>query len=212
MPKQSETETGMLPPTNEDTVGPYFPDLFCERGYRDLSQVHPGLVCAPEGRKIILKGRLLDRHGQLAGGVVVEFWQANSKGVYRNPNSRGDANLDPWFEGFSRIRSIDGRFELTTIKPGRQRRNRNGNGNGGRAPNITLTIFSDGISRIATQVFFADEESNANDPLLQSLPEDLRSRLIARHDGRRADGAEVYAIDIVLAGAGETPFFEDLLG
>ena len=80
----------------------------------------------------------------------------------------------------------------------------------GRAPNITLTLFSDGISRIVTQIFFAGEAGNDEDPLLLSLPEPQRARLIARHDGRRSDGSEVYAIDIVMAGEDETPFFDDL--
>lgn len=199
MPDDSRSNT--LPPTNEDTVGPYFPIAFRDEALEDLAVVHPGLAVAPAGERILLSGRLLDRHGDLAGGVLMEFWQANAKGVYRTPDNAAHPDLDPWFDGFGRLRTPDGRFRFRTIRPGAA---------GDRAPNITITLFSDGIARIVTQVFFEDDASNATDPLLLSLPESERVKLIARHDGRTADGTEVHAIDIIMAGDGETPFFDDL--
>ena len=60
-----------------------------------------------------------------------------------------------------------------------------------------------------TQVFFEGQSENATDPLLTCLDDDDQARLIARHDGRTVDGAEVYLFDIVMAGPGETPFFDD---
>src|SRR5262245_14427412 len=87
-----------------------------------------------------------------------------------------------------------------------------------RAPHLRLTIFASGIDRLVTQVFFDDEPLNATDPVLVSIPDpEVRSRLIA---ARRDLGAEArveagertrleYAIDIVLRGDGETPFFDD---
>ncbi len=200
------TKSNALPPTNEDTIGPYFPPNFCDDHRQDLSRVHPGIVNTPVGQKIVVKGEVLDRHGQLANGVVLEFWQANANGVYRNPNSLDDPDLDPWFEGYTRIHTLDGRFELTTIKPGKWKHE-----SIHRAPNITLTIFSDGIARIITQLFFSDEQSNSEDPLLQSIPSEQRDRLIADYDGKRADGAQVYTITIIMAGHNETPFFDDLM-
>jgi hypothetical protein len=35
-------------------------------------------------------------------------------------------------------------------------------------------------------------------------------KLIAMHDGRTSKGEEVYVFDIIMAGDGETPFFDDL--
>ena len=192
------------PPTNEDTVGPYFPIPFCDDDRMDLTIHHEGLVFRPSGQRIVLRGRLLDRHGMLANGALIEFWQPNAAGVYRTPATVNHPDIDPWFDGYARCRSVDGTFALKTIKPGRS-------SEGERAPNITVTIFSDGISRIVTQIFFADEPSNEADPLLLSLPPELRPRLMARHDGRQSDGSEVYVIDIIMAGDGETPFFDDLL-
>lgn len=98
-------------------------------------------------------------------------------------------------------------FALRTVKPGaiveREREVP-------RAPHITVTIFADGITRLVTQIFFDDEPaSNAADPLLLSLPENIRERLIARTLSAAAE-ATVYELDIVLRGEGETPFFDDL--
>jgi protocatechuate 3,4-dioxygenase beta subunit len=194
-----------LPATNEDTCGPYFPIPFCDEDRTNLVVPHPALVNRAAGRPIVLRGRFLDLYGDLATGVLVEFWQANAAGLHRTPMTAGHPGIDPWFDGYGRCRANDGTFELRTIMPGASRSE-----GVERAPHVTLTLFSDGIARIVTQVFFTGEPGNATDPLLLSLPDALRPRLIARHDGRRSDGAEVYAIDIVMAGDCETPFFDDL--
>lgn len=195
-----ELGKNVLAPTNEDTCGPYFPIYFRDESLEDLTRVDPGVVAGASGQHIILRGRVLDRHGDLANGVVMEFWQANAKGVYRNPANENNQDIDPWFNGYGRLRSASGEYSFRTIMPG---------ATGNRAPNITITIFSDGINRIVTQVFFADQKANASDPVLQSLDSDDQARLIARHDGRTVDGAEVYLLDIVMAGDNETPFFDD---
>jgi len=200
-----ERQNAPLPATNEDTCGPYYPIPFCDEDHMDLVTPHPALVNHSAGRQIVLRGRFLDLYGDLAAGVLVEFWQANAAGLYRTPAMTGHPGIDPWFDGYARCRANDGRFELRTVMPGASASHA-----ASRAPHVTLTLFSDGIARIVTQVFFAGEPGNNADPLLLSLPEALRGRLIARHDGRRSDGTEVYAIDIVMAGEGETPFFDDL--
>ena len=193
-------EENALVPTNEDTCGPYFPICFGDESLQDLTRIHPGVIAGASGQHIILRGRVLDRHGDLANGVVMEFWQANARGVYRTPRTQGHPDIDPWFHGYGRLRSASGEYSFRTILPGAA---------AGRAPNITVTLFSDGLNRIVTQAFFADHPGNDNDPLLSVLDEDDRRRLIAWHDGRTVDGAEVYRLDIVMAGKNETPFFDD---
>lgn len=196
----SDLASNLLPATNEDTCGPYFPIYFADPSLEDLTQIDAGLVGQAAGRPIFLRGRVLDRHGELANGAILEFWQANAKGVYRTPDTEDHADIDPWFHGYGRQRTASGAYEFKTIMPGAAQ---------GRAPNITITIFSDGISRIVTQMFFDDQDGNDTDPVLQAVGDDAR-KLIARHDGRTASGAEVYIFDIILAGDGETPFFDDL--
>lgn len=190
-----------LLPTNEDTCGPYFPIYFEDESLEDLTKIGPGLTGGASGTHIILRGNVLDRHGDLANGVVIEFWQANAKGVYRTPATAGHPGIDPWFHGYGRQRSASGAYKFRTIQPG---------ASAGRAPNVTITLFSDGINRIVTQMFFPGQDANASDPLLSALAPEEREKLIAKHDGRTVDGAEVYRFDIVMAGDGETPFFDDL--
>ena len=190
-----------LLPTNEDTCGPYFPIYFQDESLEDLTRTGPGVVADVAGKQIILRGNVYDRHGDLAHGVVLEFWQANAKGIYRTPATAGHADIDPWFNGYGRLRAHTGAYSIRTVMPGAA---------GERAPNITITIFSDGISRVVTQMFFPDEANNSTDPLLAILDSADKTRLIAKHDGRTADGAEVYLFDMFMAGDNETPFFDDL--
>lgn len=196
----SDPASNLLPATNEDTCGPYFPITFADPALEDLTCIDPGLVGRASGTPIILQGRILDRHGELANGAILEFWQANAKGVYRTPATEGHVDIDPWFHGYGRLRTASGAYEFKTILPGAA---------AGRAPNITITIFSDGISRIVTQVFFADQAGNETDPILNAVGDDA-PKLIARHDGRTAGGGEVYVFDVIMAGPDETPFFDDL--
>jgi protocatechuate 3,4-dioxygenase beta subunit len=196
-----EPGANVLLPTNEDTCGPYFPSCFSDESLEDLTRVHPGVVAVAAGRPIILRGRVLDRHGSLANGVVMDFWQANAKGIYRTPRTEHHPDLDPWFDGYGRLRSASGEYSFRTIMPG---------GAPGRAPNITVTLFSDGISRIVTQMFFAGHPANERDPLLLALGEEDRTRLMARRYGLASDGAEIHRFDIVMAGERETPFFDDI--
>jgi len=188
-----------LAPTNEDTVGPYFPIAFGLPALEDLTRVTQGVVGQAEGTPVVLRGRVLDRHGDLANGVLMEFWQANAKGIYRTPATAGHTDIDPWFHGYGRLRSDTGAYVFRTIVPGAA---------AGRAPNITITLFSDGISRIVTQMFF---EGGGPDPVLEAVGADA-PKLVARHDGRTAKGEEVYVFDIHMAGPDETPFFDDLEG
>ncbi|SFR13220.1 hypothetical protein [Poseidonocella sedimentorum] len=196
----TDPASNLLPATNEDTCGPYFPIFFADPGLEDLTKFDPGVVGQAAGTSLVLRGRVLDRHGELANGVVMEFWQANANGVYRTPATEGHADIDPWFHGYGRLRSATGAYEFRTILPGAAE---------GRAPNITITIFSDGINRVVTQMFFDNQPGNEADPLLLAVGDDA-PKLIARHDGRTSSGAEVYVFDIVMAGDGETPFFDDL--
>lgn len=189
-----------LPLSAEDTIGPYYPIWFVDDFSSDLTVPKRGIVCRPRGQDIVLTGRLLDKHGESVPAGLVEFWQANAEGRYRTGDNEADPELDPNFHGFGRLRTSAAGFEYRTVKPG---------GSGGRAPHISVMIFCDGISRVATQLFFDDEkEANARDPLLQSLPESDRSLLVARRVGAESDAIR-YELDVVLSGEGETPFFDD---
>ncbi|CAN7700743.1 protocatechuate 3,4-dioxygenase subunit alpha [Bosea sp. LjRoot237] len=197
-----------LTPLAEDTVGPYYPYSFLDGDRSDLTRLHHGLSVSPQGKPIILRGRLIDCEGQPVDDALLEFWQANAAGVLRTPDIQDDTLLDPYFDGFGRLITTLEPFTFKTVKPGAIAA---GKGIAARAPHITVTIFSDGITRLVTQIFFGDEaEANARDPLLESLPAELRDRLVARLTSAPSDGPAIYEIAIVMRGAGETPFFDDL--
>jgi protocatechuate 3,4-dioxygenase beta subunit len=194
--------------TPEATVGPFYPGAFVASMPQDLSTVGPLVAHRPQGQPIVFVARFLDALGRPVPSLIVEFWQANAHGRYRHPSDRSAAPLDPQFDGFARLRTEDdGAIRFSTIKPGSHPVYR---GSGTRAPHLRLTIFVSGIDRLVTQVFFDDEALNTSDPVLQSIAdESVRRRLIAKRRDGGPDGIPEYALDIVLRGGAETPFFED---
>ena len=79
-----------------------------------------------------------------------------------------------------------------------------------RAPHVRLTIFASGIDRLVTQIFFDDEPLNASDPVLASIGDPVvADRLIAKSRTSGGSSPAEYAIDIIMRGEGETPFFDD---
>lgn len=204
----ASSSTNRLQPLAEDTVGPYYPYSFLDGDRSDLTRLHYGLSVGPQGQQIILRGRLLDSDGAIVEDALLEFWQANAAGVLRTPDSAGNPGLDPFFDGFGRLITTTEPFAFKTVKPGAIP------AEGGmpvRAPHIMLTLFSDGISRLVTQIFFDDEPAaNAADPLLLSLPVAMRERLVARRIAGPSGGPTIYEIAIIMRGPGETPFFDDL--
>jgi len=195
-----------LLPTFDDTLGPYFPPVFAHRGTLDLHRPLVGLTVAPLGTPISLKVRLVDIDGNLATSSLLEVWHANSRGNLRLPENEALLEDDPFFEGYGRVYSSDGAFLIRSVMPGETRIDATTL----RAPWFTLTIFSDGISRIVTQIFFEGNAANDGDPVLSSLPAELRQRLIARREPDEQDGVAAFAIDIKMRGDNETPFFDDL--
>jgi protocatechuate 3,4-dioxygenase, alpha subunit len=193
-------------PTLDDTIGPYFPPCFAARERLDLRNPFAGLSVAPTGTPVRIKVQMLDTFGNLAGGCsLIDVWQANAAGVMRRPNNVADPAVDAYFEGFGRVISRDGTFEIDTVKPGPVKA-----GASARAPHFTLTFFCDGFNRLVSQFFFDDEALNDSDPLLLSLPPELRGRLIA-HRVDDVDGVATYLLQVRFRGENETPFFDDLL-
>ncbi|MET1254880.1 hypothetical protein [Aliikangiella maris] len=197
----------ILPANGEDTIGPYYPIPFLDEESEDLTIVHPGLCVEVAGKPIDLSLRLRDSHFNLVDGALIEFWQANTKGILSIPQNFDHPDYDPRFTGFYRQRSNTGHFKVRTIMPGRIELT--GSPHQYRAPHITLNIFCDGITRVVTQIFFEDHSENLQDPLLASLETQLAKRLIAKRVGE-SNQVSAFEIDIVLQGENETPFFDDL--
>ncbi len=82
-----------------------------------------------------------------------------------------------------------------------------------QAPHIDVAVFARGmLKHLVTRIYFGDEESNKDDPVLSQVPADRRDTLIAKPQGN--GGEKVYRFDIrIQEGAErvppETQFFRD---
>ena len=96
----------------------------------------------------------------------------------------------------------EGSYWFETIKPGRVQFYQDKL----QAPHICVTVFSRGLlNHLVTRLYFEDEQTNAEDPILLCVPDERRSTLLARREDR--EGMIVYRFDIIMQGAGETAFF-----
>ncbi|MBK5189860.1 MAG: protocatechuate 3,4-dioxygenase subunit alpha, partial [Gemmatimonadaceae bacterium] len=117
------------------------------------------------------------------------------------PDDHQSKPLDPNFTGYGRAPTDDdGRFAIETVMPGRVP----GPDGTQQAPHLLLSILARGIlTRLVTRVYFEDETSTAEDPILALVPADRRATLIAQRVGD-----DRYRFDLTLQGEGETVFFD----
>ena len=189
----------ILPLTSSQTVGPFFaPALLREDAIRNV-------LTQPEtaGERIRIEGLVLDGDGLPVPDAMVEIWQANAHGRYNHSVDQGPAQLDATFLGFGRSGTAEnGSYWFETIKSGRVPFYHEQF----QAPHICVTVFARGLlNHLVTRLYFEDEQTNAEDPILQCVPDERRSTLLARRE--TLEGIIVYRFDIVMQGAGETAFF-----
>ena len=73
-----------------------------------------------------------------------------------------------------------------------------------QARHIAVSVFARGVLvRLATRLYFRDDDGLADDPVLAHVPADRRHTLIAQPSG---DG--IWQFDIALGGDDETVFFD----
>jgi protocatechuate 3,4-dioxygenase, alpha subunit len=191
--------------TPSQTVGPYFaygltPDQY---GYPQLASVASADLRTPDvqGEEIRIEGHVLDGNGEVVNDAMIEIWQADPQGRYSHPADARGGNLA--FKGFGRCGTgteADNRFVFDSLKPGAV--------DAAQAPHVNVIVFLRGLlSHVYTRLYFADEaDANAQDPVLQSVPADRRSTLIAERDEN--GGKPVYRFDIHMQGERETVFFD----
>ena len=160
------------------------------------------------GQLIHLKVRVLDEDGAPVGGALVEMWQANAAGRYIHPNDDDHAPVDANFYGAARLLTDEsGSFELRTVKPGAYPVPTNDGW--WRPPHVHFSLFGRAwLSRLVTQMYFPGEPLNAQDRILNAVPDAAaRESLVARHvppTGNPPD-ALVFEHQIVLRGRTATP-------
>lgn len=183
--------------TPGQTVGPFFALGLDRPEWNDLTRDNP------QGKRIVIEGRVLDGDGVPVPDALIEIWQANAAGRYDHSADRqADKQLDPNFRGYGRVATdAQGRFAIKTVKPGPVP----GRGNALQAPHINVAFFARGLLRqLHTRIYFSDESANASDPLLSAIEDEgIRRTLIAR----RGDAGS-YLFDFVLQGKDETAFLD----
>jgi protocatechuate 3,4-dioxygenase, alpha subunit len=172
-----------LPTTPSQTVGPFLSiGLPWPEGPFAVSPDTPGAI------RIAVTVR--DGAGEPVPDALIETWQADPE-----PSEAAG------FRGFGRsgFEEGDGSYEVWTLKPGPVP----APDGGIQAPHIDVSVFARGLlNRCVTRIYFADEEeANAADPVLASVPAARRETLLAQPTD---DG---YQFDIRLQGPGETVFF-----
>ena len=160
------------------------------------------------GQLIHLRVRVVDEDGAPAGGTVVEMWQCNAAGRYIHPNDDDHAPVDANFYGAARLLTdATGTFLLRTVKPGAYPvPTKDG---WWRPPHVHFSIFGRvWLSRLVTQMYFPGEPLNAQDRILNAVPDAAaRERLVAKLVPPTSDpfNALVYEHQIVVRGRQATP-------
>ena len=181
-----------LTATPSQTAGP-----FLHVGLTDTRSVSCVAGEGVKGERLWITFRLLDGDGLPVPDAMIELWQADSDGNYKEGIPDGE------FSGFGRMATAeDGTCAFETIRPGRVP----GPGSTLQAPHINVSVFSRGLlKRLSTRVYFADDRANGEDPVLALVPEDRRATLLAHPDPVR-DRSWIQVIR--MRGEGETVFFD----
>jgi len=180
-------------PTPPQTVGPFFHGSMLRQSRTRI---------APDdavGERIRIDGRVLDGEGRPVTDALVEVWQAD---VAAGDADRAGDDVGPdGSAGLGRSGTDrEGRYRFETVRPGRVL----ASDGSLEAPHLEVFVFARGLlDRLATRIYFEDDDPAGIDPFLHAVPQERRATLIATRDeeGR-------YHHDLVLQGASETVFFD----
>ncbi|HEY6129883.1 MAG TPA: protocatechuate 3,4-dioxygenase subunit alpha [Candidatus Acidoferrum sp.] len=186
-------------PTPSQTVGPFF-----SIGLRELCREN--IECDVEGRRVTIRGRILDGDGEPVPDAVLEIWQPEDAELRETKNGPVEHRSGKIPVGFGRIATDDsGEFRFSTKKPG-SRRDAEGFLH---APHLVVLVLMRGLLRhLVTRIYFPDVAENSEDRVLNLVPSDRRATLIATRVAASTSGENELRWDIHLQGERETVFFE----
>lgn len=172
--------------TPSQTVGPFFAYSLTPEPYNyDFNSIITGDMVSEdkEGNHIQIIGQVIDGQGEPISDAMIEFWQPDIKAIGRVGTGTDAKN----------------RFVFNTIKP---------QSVDGQAPHICIIVLMRGLLVHAyTRLYFSDETAaNETDEVLQSVPEDRRTTLIAQKMDK--NGQTIYTFNIIMQGDNETVFFD----
>ncbi len=200
-----------FPTSIGENTGPVFGHEMIGPNDNDLviNWAEPGQMAL--GPRIIVRGRVLDEHGNGVAGALLEFWQANAGGRYRHKKESYLAPLDPNFGGYGRtITDENGGYEFRTVQPGPYPWP---NGmNDWRPAHIHFSLFGHAFAqRLITQMYFDGDPMIWQCPIVDTIDsKEAINSLVATLDMSQAlpMDARVYTFDLVLRGQRQT-FFEN---
>lgn len=153
--------------TPSQTEGPFYPVAFPKDTDYDL--LRNGNQSYPVGQGTWLDGSVTDLSGRPVSGAQVEIWQCDGAGHYHHAGDGGKA--DPRFQGFGRVTvGTDGSYRFRTIRPVAY---------SGRTPHIHVKVRLGRRDLLTTQLYVADDPSNARDFLWRGLSTADRDLLTA---------------------------------
>jgi protocatechuate 3,4-dioxygenase, beta subunit len=182
-----------LPPTPQQTAGPFYPLSYPADSDNDLVHV-AGHSEAAKGTVTRVSGHILDRAGRPLAGARLEIWQCDQNGRYHNVHDSSSGRPpDDDFQGFGRsVTDAAGDYEFVTIRPVPYP---------GRTPHIHFAIAAPGLAPFVTQMYVEGEPLNERDPVLQGVRDPAaRARLIVPLQPAPQLGASALAanFDIVI--------------
>ncbi len=182
-----------LMPTPKEAEGPFYPVKNQKDKDDDLTQID-GYVGNASGQHIVIGGRVTDVFGNPVENALLDVWQADANGRYRNPRDANKAKLDQNFQGWAVIKTDDkGSFRFKTVMPGAYP----ASGTWVRPPHIHLKIFKPSYSPLTTQMYFPNQELNKKDLLLNQKSTYEQSAMMAREIGQQGN-LIIYEYNIVL--------------
>jgi protocatechuate 3,4-dioxygenase, beta subunit len=128
-----------------------------------------------KGQVVIIEGVVTDQHCQPVKSVLVEIWQACHTGKYNHSSDPNPAALDPDFQYWGKAMTNEkGEYRFRTIVPGAYPADQDWV----RPPHVHYKISKVGYMELITQMYFADQDLNSKDKILQRLPKSEQEKLI----------------------------------
>jgi len=197
----------IVPQTITELTGPCFDPASLPEYSNDLT-TNGRKSGEPIGERLIVTGRILDENGDPVPGAMVEIWQANSAGRYRDREDQHHAPIDPNFLGAGRaITDANGWYRFLTLRPGAYPWGNHPNA--WRPPHIHFSVFGANImTRLVTQMYFEGDPLLEYDPIYSGPPDEARKRMVAACSMEQTEEgfALGYLWDIVIRGPKATPF------
>jgi protocatechuate 3,4-dioxygenase beta subunit len=197
------------PVTPAQMEGPYYPPKAQLDAQTDkdsnLTQVsgQPGTA---KGLVLYVMGQIRDAHCRPVEGAMVEIWQASESGRYRHPrDTQNPAPLDPQFQYWGKyVTGKDGRYVFKTIKPGAYPIGPRLM----RPPHIHFKVSSSELGEFITQMYFAGDSFQEQDPIFNKIPGPERNSVVVTMEQPGSDyerDARICRFDVTLPQPGKLP-------